>query len=410
MFTLFVFLIILGLLVLSHEAGHFVAARKSGMKVYEFGFGFPPRAFGVRVLTKLPEEDDSKEVGLLKQKKPIKKYKFISGRGRVEDMPVESGWEGGTIYSMNWFPLGGFVRIKGEEGQESGPDSFVSKSFTRKAIVLVSGVAMNVLLAAVIFSIGFMVGLPQALDGVDNSLMVKDRKLQIMQILPNKPAESAGLKVGDSFLKIGEIVSPTLEQMQEYVNANKDSEITFQIERGSELIEKTIKPEIYIDTGKGGIGVAISEVGMVKYPWHKAIYNGFLMTFIYLKEILIAFYFIIKGLFAGNGAGAAVSGPIGIAVMTGQIAKLGIPYLLNFTAILSLNLAIINILPLPALDGGRLLFLAFGRIFKRDVPLKFEQLAHTLGFLALMALVIVITVKDISRFSNVFTGLFNKLF
>lgn len=401
MFTLLVFLIILGLLVLSHEFGHFVAARKSGMKVYEFGFGFPPRCCGVQVLKKISDKNDAN---------PAKKYRLVWGGKRVEDLPNLDGYEASTLYSFNWLPLGGFVRIKGEEGQEQGPDSFMAKSFSKKAIVLVAGVTMNVILAAVIFSLGFMIGLPQALDGADSLAIVKDRQLQIVQVLPDMPAIKAGLKAGDIIVKIDEIDNPRLKQMQDYVDKNRDKELAVIIKRGDKPINKIIKPVVYQDTGKGGFGVAITEVGIVKYPWHKAIYYGFVITGLYLKEIAVGFYLIIKGLISGAGAGAAVSGPVGIAVMTGQIAKLGLSYLLNFTAVLSLNLAIINILPIPALDGGRLLFLAIGKIFRRQLSMRFEQLAHTFGFILLMLLVVVITVKDIGRFSGAFKGLVEKMF
>ena len=179
MSTLIIFLIILGLLVLSHEFGHFVAARKSGMKVYEFGFGFPPRFCGLQVLIKKDNGD----------RNPTRKYRIVWGRKPAEELPNVPGYESGTIYSFNWLPLGGFVRIKGEEGQEDGPDSFMAKPYYKKAIVLVAGVAMNIMLAAVIFSIGFMWGLPQALDGSEDPAIVSSRQLQIMQVLPDRPAQ-----------------------------------------------------------------------------------------------------------------------------------------------------------------------------------------------------------------------------
>lgn len=396
MFTLLIFLIILGLLVLSHEFGHFIAARKSGIKVYEFGFGFPPRVIGVQRLVKGKQ----------------KKWRIIKdSKKTAEELSQEiDGWIPETIYSFNWLPLGGFVKIKGEEGENQDPDSFVSKSFIKKAIVLVAGVAMNVLLAVVIFSFGFMTGLPQTVDGLDSSAQVRDRKLQVMQILPNMPASKAGLKMGDAIVKIGDLQNPTIKQMQEFTNIHKNTEISLTIKRGSETIKKQITPISYSDIGQGGIGVALAEVGIVKYSWYVAIYKGVVMTGLYLWAILVGFYEIIKGLFVGLGVASAVSGPIGIAVLTGQFAKLGLSYLLNFTAVLSLNLAILNILPIPALDGGRLLFVIIGKLFHRKISLKFEQIAHTTGFALLMLLVIVVTFKDLGRFSGVFSNLINKIF
>ncbi len=399
MFTLLVFLIILGLLVLSHEFGHFIAARKSGMKVYEFGFGFPPRCCGLQRLVK----KDGSTV--------LKKWRFVWNRKDAEELSREvDGWIPNTLYSFNYLPIGGFVKIKGEEGENTDADSFVSKSFTSKAITIVAGVVMNILLAAVIFSFGFMIGLPQSVDGLDDSVKVKNRQLQIMQVLPDMPAAKADLKAGDVVVQIDEISSPHLKQMQDYVDRNKEKEIYIQITRGEEVFDKKITPMVYKDTGKGGFGVSITEVGIIQYPWYRAIYEGVILTFLYLKAILVAFYFIIKGLFTGAGVSSAISGPIGIAVMTGQIAKLGVHYLLNFTAVLSLNLAILNILPIPALDGGRLVFLAIGKLFKKNIAMKYEQVAHSIGFLLLMLLVVIITVKDIGRFTGGFKSIIDKIF
>jgi regulator of sigma E protease len=407
MLTLFIFLAILGLLVLSHEFGHFIVARKSGMKVYEFGFGFPPRAIGIQILKPL-KKDSINPINQSTNKQT--RWRVIYGAKSYDEYPIPAGYEAGTIYSLNWLPLGGFVKIKGEEGENQDPDSFVSKSFTKKAITLFAGVAMNILLAAIIFSIGFMVGLPQSVDSLDDSIKIKDRQLQIMQVLEDMPADKADIKAGDIIAKIDAIDSPRLKQMQDYVDANKTKVIDIKIKRGSEVLDKKITPSVYKDSGKGGLGVSITEVGIVQYPWYRAIYEGFVTTFLYLKAILVAFYYIIVDLLSGKGAGGAVSGPIGIAVMTGQVAKLGLSYLLNFTAVLSLNLAILNILPIPALDGGRLLFLVIGKIFRKKVSTKFEQIVHTIGFFLLMFLVAVITVKDVGRFSGVFSSLLNKIF
>ena len=156
--------------------------------------------------------------------------------------------------------------------------------------------------------------------------------------------------------------------------------------------------------------MAIAEVGVVKYPWYKAIYQGIIATGLYLKEIVLAFYFLIKGWLGGAAMGEAVSGPVGIAVMTGKVARLGFIYLLQFTAVLSLNLAILNILPIPALDGGRLLFLAISKVLRRPVTPKYEQIAHAIGFMLLMLLVLVVTIKDISAFRGLFITFFHKIF
>lgn len=383
MFTLFVFIAVLAILVLSHEFGHFIVARKSGIKVDEFGFGFPPRLVGIRRLKKAGSKH---------------KWQIIWGHKKTTAAAEMSEYTPGTLYSINLIPLGGFVKIKGEDGSDATDhDSFAAKKVWQKALVIVAGVLMNVVVAAVLLSVGFMVGLPQISEGAPAG-SVRDQQLQIIQVLPGKPAEAAGFKIGDVIVSVGNLKEPEPDTFREYINTHRDEDITVTIKRGSEIITKKIHPIIYEDTGKGGLGVAIAEVGLVRYPWYKAIYYGILATGVYLKEILFAFALLIKGLFTGSGVEGGVSGPVGVAVMTGQVARMGVSYLLQFIALLSLNLAVLNILPIPALDGGRLLFIVIRAVTRRPVAVKYEQLIHTVGFILLMLLVIAVTVKDLGSF------------
>ena len=383
MFTLFVFIAVLAILVLSHEFGHFIVARKSGIKVDEFGFGFPPRLVGIRRLKKAGSKH---------------KWQIIWGHKKTTAAAEMSEYTPGTLYSINLIPLGGFVKIKGEDGSDATDhDSFAAKKVWQKALVIVAGVLMNVVVAAVLLSVGFMVGLPQISEGAPAG-SVRDQQLQIIQVLPGKPAEAAGFKIGDVIVSVGNLKEPEPDTFREYINTHRDEDITVTIKRGSEIITKKIHPIIYEDTGKGGLGVAIAEVGLVRYPWYRAIYYGILATGVYLKEILFAFALLIKGLFTGSGVEGGVSGPVGVAVMTGQVARMGVSYLLQFIALLSLNLAVLNILPIPALDGGRLLFIVIRAVTRRPVAVKYEQLIHTVGFILLMLLVIAVTVKDLGSF------------
>ncbi len=394
MTTILIILAVLAILILSHELGHFIAARKSGMRVYEFGFfGFPPRIVGFQ---KLKRGDE-------------KKWRIVWGNRDIREEKTPDGFECGTLYSLNWIPIGGFVQIKGEDRESNDKDSFTTQKTWKKAVTIVAGVFMNILLAAILFSIGYGIGLPTLVDKMDDVSHVSDRKLTIMQILPGKPAEMVGLLAEDVILSVGSIENPRLNEMQAYVDEHKDGEILVTIKRGEEILEKMIKPITYEDTGRGGIGVGIAEMGTVKYPWHLAIYHGFVDTMIYFKEIFVAFYFIVAGLIAGHGASEAVSGPIGIAVIAGRVAKMGFIYLLQFTAILSLNLAVLNILPIPALDGGRLLFLGLNK-FKKINFAKYEQTAHAVGFIFLMLLVVAVTVRDIGNFQGVFMNFFRNIF
>ncbi|MCX6780247.1 MAG: RIP metalloprotease RseP [Candidatus Magasanikbacteria bacterium] len=381
MASLLYFLAVLAILVVSHEFGHFIFAKKTGMGVHEFGFGFPPRFLGIQF-----------------KKNNKKQWRLVWGNRDLN----ESDEEYGTVYSLNWLPLGGFVKIKGENGEEaSDPDSFAAKKFWQKSLVLCAGVLMNILLAFVLLTAGYVIGLPQNVDSMTDVSRVSDRRIEILQILPRKPAEAAGIQAGDVILQVGDLQNPRLKQMQEYIDAHKNEQLLVRVKRNDQIIEKKIQPVVYNDTGKGGIGVAIAEVGTVRYPFFSAIWQGVKTTIFYLKEIIVAFYLLLKGLFAGNGVGEAVSGPVGVAVMTGRVAKLGWIYLIQFAAMLSLNLAVFNILPIPALDGGRQLFLIIAKLRGKPVSQKLEQIFHTIGFALLMLLVLVVTVRDIANFRAV---------
>jgi regulator of sigma E protease len=388
MFTVFIFIAVLAVLVLSHEWGHFVVARKSGMKVYEFGFGFPPRLFGVQKVV----DGQGKS-----------KWRFIWGKKTDEETA------GGTVYSFNIVPLGGFVRIKGEDGQEQGPDSFAAQKTWQKAATLMAGVAMNIILAFALLSLGFMLGAPQATNGIPSGATVENSHIEIMDVAKDKPAAEAGLQMGDIIVSLDSLSNPSVTAMQEYVDAHKDSVISVTVQRGNEHITKEIHPFIYADTGKGGLGISLVEVGIVRYAWYKAIYYGALMTLLYLKEIFLSFYYLIAQLFAGASVSGSLSGPVGIAVMTGKVAKMGFNYLLNFTALLSLNLAVLNVLPIPALDGGRLLFVIISKIKGKSIEQKYEQVAHGIGFFLLISLVVFITIKDLGKFGGMFSTLLHKI-
>ncbi len=158
-----------------------------------------------------------------------------------------------------------------------------------------------------------------------------------------------------------------------------------------------MQPEVLEKDGYPRIGVMLADAGIVRYPWYIALYRGFQAAWFGLINIFISFYILVKGLMLGNGMAFSVAGPVGIAVVVGQSAALGFSYLLNVTAMISLSLAAINVLPIPALDGGRAFFVIIEKIIRRPVPMKYEQLAHTIGFLLLMVLIIVVTFKDVVR-------------
>ncbi len=384
--TIIVFILVLSVLVFAHELGHFLTARRFGVRAEEFGFGFPPRAFGL-------------------YKKADGQWQSVWGAREVKDAAD-------TIYSVNWLPLGGFVKIKGENGEnENETDSFASRPIWQRAVMLSAGVVMNVALAMVLIIAGFMVGLPQALDGeLDARAQVSDRKIQIIQVVKNSPAETAGLQIGDTILSIDNQEFSGFNELQSYVNGKVGAQLDYKIKRGQTLINENITPVFMPDIGKGGVGIAITETGIVSYPWYLAIWEGIKATFILLWAIIVAFYELLKGLVFGQGVAADLAGPVGIATITGQVARMGFVYLLQFTALLSINLAVINFFPFPALDGGRVLFLIIEKLKGKPVKREVEGAIHNIGFALLMLLILLVTFRDVSRFSGAFSNFIDKIF
>lgn len=373
--TIIIFFVLLSILVLVHEFGHFITARKFGVGAEEFGLGFPPRVFGW-------------------YRSRDGKGKWVWGNKEVTDAAK-------TIYSFNLVPIGGFVKIKGENGDEpNAPDSFASRSLGKRALILSAGVIMNIILAAVIIIIGLMAGLPQAVD--DNALpagvRVENRQIQIMQVLPKTPAEAAGLQPGDVIKTIDGRSFEKYSQIQEYVGDKAGKELSYSLVRGNEQLDKKITPQILSETNnRAGIGISIAETGIVKYPWYKAITEGFRLTALLLWAIIVGLVTIIGQLFTGQSVSGDVVGPVGIAALTGQMAEMGFAYLAQFAALLSLHLAIINFIPFPALDGGRVLFLIIEKIKGSPVKQKTEAIIHNLGFIILIGLIILVTFKDIVK-------------
>jgi len=371
--TIIIFIIILSILVFAHELGHFVTAKKFGLMPKEFGFGFPPRLGGA--------------------------YKNQDGKWRWK-------WGGGpvrgatsTIYSLNWLPLGGFVNI-GEEDENVGddPKHFKNQKPWKRGVILTAGVFMNLVLAAIFFAVGFMVGLPQTLDDIGAGARVEDQNIQIMQVLPDSPAAKAGLKIGDIIFSVAGREFKTHGQLSEFTAAQSGQNLEYIIKRGEDTLNLTITPEpISLNSDIPGIGVSVAETGLVSYSWYRAIWEGIKTTVFLSWYIIAAFAALLKNLFMGQGAAADIAGPIGIAVITGQVAQLGFVYILQFAAILSINLAIINYFPFPALDGGRVLFLIIEKLRGRPVPERIENILHNVGFTLLMLLVLLVTFRDVFK-------------
>jgi regulator of sigma E protease len=371
MLTILIFVIILGLLVFVHELGHFLVARWNGIRVDEFGFGFPPRLFGVI-------------------KNASGKYELVWGN---KEMP-----SGETVYSLNWIPLGGFVKIAGEDGHDaSDPTGFAGKSAWTRIRVLAAGVFMNFLFAWFLISIVFMLGLPQPIEPADHGKFT-DAKIQVLSVGKGTPAESMGLSMGDAIVSINGEEITTLEQVSEAIGSHKGEAITVVVDRFGKSLTLTGTPRTDYPATEGALGISFSETAVVSYPWYEAIYRGAIATYDITLAILGAFGMMIASLFGGAKTGLDVTGPVGIVYLTKQMSDLGLPYLLQFAALLSINLGIINILPIPALDGGRILFILIEKLKGSPVSHRVEGMIHQVGFIVLLVIMLLVTVRDFAQF------------
>ncbi len=365
--TVITFFIVLSILVLVHELGHFLVAKKAGVKVEEFGFGYPPRMFSKKI--------------------------------------------GETIYSVNWLFFGGFVKLYGEEyterhGREHGKTrkrAFWAKSKKARTAVIVAGVLANFVLAIVVFSIVY------SFSGIP----VKTGKIKIAGLLPNSPAAEAGLKEGDIVLEIN---NETLVDVNHFINLidqQKGQQLSLLVERTEEgQLILWVTPRNNPPEGEGPLGVLVSEIEIKKFPfwqmpWRGTV-EGFKEAFGWAALIIGALKKMVVDLIVHGTVPKDVAGPVGIFQITGVVAKSGILNVLQFMGILSVNLAVINILPLPALDGGRLVFIIYEVVTRKKPKPSFERWVNTAGMAFLLLLIILITVNDIGRLVKT-TSLLSKI-
>jgi len=336
------FLVVIVVLILAHELGHFITAKASGVRVDEFGLGFPPRLLSVR--------------------------------------------RGETLYSLNAIPLGGFVKMAGEEDPKV-PGSLASKSIGTRLLVLSAGSLMNALLPLLLFSIAFM---------VPHNVVIGE--IFVEEVAPNSPAAVAGIEAGDTIISINDKMLNNTLDLSRYLHLNLGNEVAILVKHSDSTTEEIqLIPRWKPPEGQGATGIVISMSDLTtvrqSYPFWRAIPLGVsecIETFILFKNAIIS---MIIG-----SAPVELAGPVGIAQITGEVAKAGISPLLEFAAFLSINFAIINIFPLPALDGGRIVFvlLEWIRRGKRVSP-KTEGLVHAIGFILLIAAMLAITYQDIIR-------------
>lgn len=373
MSTLLIFIIILGILVFVHEFGHFIVARRNGIKADEFGFGFPPRLVGTV---------KNEETG---------KYDMVWG-----DRDIESPH---TVYSLNWIPLGGFVKIKGEDGSDTNdPDSFGAKSAWIRIKVLGAGVAMNFLLAWVLVSLVYILGLPQPIGPEDRG-KYPDQKVQILEVKPETPAAEMKLRPLDEIISIDGTAVSTTDAATGAITAKKGQSLSMTIQRGDTRMTLYGVPRVEYPKTEGALGISLSETALIKYPWYEAIIEGARTTlrvtgtiFLYLEKMIVSLFG------ATEKVALDVTGPVGIVYLTKQMTEMGFSYLLWFAALLSINLGVFNILPIPALDGGRILFILIEKIKGSPVSHAIENRIHQVGFMLLLLLMVVVTARDFSQF------------
>lgn len=362
--SIIIFIIVLAILVLVHEFGHFIVAKKSGIKVTEFGLGFPPKLWS-------------------------KTY-------------------GETEYSINAIPFGGFVRIFGEDPNDeslTGPErarAISAKPRYIQAAVLVAGVFFNLIFAWFLLSTGYMVGLPSSQDYVGPGT-VENVKLLVTSISPDSPAAEGGIKAGDAIVALRaedkyELKEINPQLVSNFIEAHGKEGVVFDLDRGGEPVttQKIVGKEGIIE-GKLAVGIAMDNVGTLRLPIHQALLQGAKDTVNLFKATVKGLFDLIGSAFVGKANLSDVTGPVGIVGLVGEVTKLGFVYLMSFTALISINLAVINLLPFPALDGGRLVIVAIESVIRRSISPKITNVLNGVGFVVLILLMLVVTVHDVFK-------------
>lgn len=350
--TILTFIVILSFLVFIHELGHFLVAKKFGMGVEEFGFGLPPRIWGKKV--------------------------------------------GETIYSINALPIGGFVRLTGEdqiENQSKPPKDkaelkkyFWARPKRERIAVLLAGVTMNFVLAIIVISYIFTQG-----------VFIPTERVHIEKVSEDSPAVTAGFIEKDVIISFADEEIKKTEDLINIAKTKGGETVSVVVKRGSEQLTLYITPRKDPPEGQGPLGIVISNLEEKKYPWYQAPFFGTIealkLSYLMISSLVVLLFKLITF----QPTEVEVAGPIGIAQVTGQAVKQGYMAVLQLTGLLSLNLAIFNVLPIPALDGGRLFFVIFERWLGRHVKPKVEAAIHQVGMVFLLALFVLVTLNDLRK-------------
>lgn len=369
-------IVVLVALILAHEFGHFIVAKWFGMRVDEFGIGYPPRALTL----------------------------FKKGE---------------TEYTLNWLPFGGFVRIYGEDGEAQGTASgnseqvarpqsgraFTDKPRYAQALVLVAGIAMNLLFAFLIFTAILAVGTPRALSPAEVRL-AKDAHLAIAEVLSGSPAQRAGLRIGDVILSAEDgsrrFSGATPADFTRFVERTDADTAVALVVRHANGVQETLFARsatgvIETDPSRRALGVGVATVGTVPLAFPRAVAEGAQTTWYATAATAVGLYHFLIGILTARADFSQISGPIGIAGAVGTASAQGFTDLLSLVAVISINLALINIIPVPALDGGRLLFVAVETLIGKSLHPGFARAVNALGFALLVLLMLAVTAHDLFR-------------
>jgi len=344
-----VFAISLAVLILIHEFGHFLMGKLTGVEVEEFGIGYPPRLFGKKI--------------------------------------------GKTLYSINAIPAGGFVRFKGDiENPERGKGSLISAPLTTRILIVVAGIIMNIVLGWLILVIGFNIGLPQTVLGSERGSSGKIiREIVVTETKKESPAYLAGLSQGDIIIGAGSHLFSTGEDLKEFTAQHKGETVSLKIKRYGKIQIVPVK----LAQKAPYLGVWYLEVERVKTAFKDSLILATKETINVLKAVVVGIGQIFKTLVAERRVPEGVAGPVGIWFLFKTAVKMGTGYVLELIALISLNLAILNFIPFPGLDGGRFLFLALEGIRRKKLRTEIENAIHLVGFIILILLFLAITYRDI---------------